>query len=233
MGKFDIRDYKSEIVLGILLLLFAWIGYEYYYQYRYLVKNPRELKEIIMSYGRYGILVFILMQVIQVIVFFIPGEIVQIAGGYIYGTVYGSLISLVGICLGGLISYSIARVYGKPFVYKIISKKQVKHFHKILSLGSINYIVFLLYLIPGIPKDALGYICGISSISFKNFALYSTLARIPGIIVSAYFGANIGEKNTAILILIAISMSILFIIGVLKGEKIIKDILKKDENQII
>lgn len=233
MDKIDLREYKSEIVLGILLIFFVFIGYEYFYEYRYLIKNPSKLKEIIMSYGEYGVLVFFFMQFFQVIVFFIPGEVVQIAGGYIYGTVYGSIISLLGICAGGMASYFISRKYGKPFVYKIISKKQVKHFHKILKLGSVNYIVFLLYLIPGIPKDALAYICGISNINFKNFALYSTLGRIPGIVISAYFGSRIYTKNTTMLIIIGVTMTVLFLLGVLKGERIIKDILKKDENQII
>ncbi|MPM96479.1 hypothetical protein SDC9_143642 [bioreactor metagenome] len=104
-------------------------------------------------------------------------------------------------------------------------------FKKVLKLGSVNYIVFLLYLVPGIPKDALAYICGISDISLKNFIIYSTLGRFPGIFLSAYFGAKIGTDNKLILIGIAVVATVLFILGVIKGEKIIKNMIKNEEKE--
>jgi uncharacterized membrane protein YdjX (TVP38/TMEM64 family) len=180
-----------------------------------------------MAYGKYSVFAFLVLQIIQVIVFFIPGEIIQVAGGYIFGTIYGSIISLIGITLGGIIVYLISSLYGKPFVRKVISQKQLKFFNKILRFGSINYVVFLLYLIPGIPKDALAYICGISDIKFKNFVIYSTAGRVPCIFISAYFGAKITSGDVSVLITIAVVMTILFVIGVLKGEKIIRNLLGK------
>ncbi len=95
-----------------------------------------------------------------------------------------------------------------------------------MNIGGIKLIVFLLYLIPGIPKDALGYICGISDIKFKDFFILSTLGRIPGVLASAYFGANIHTGNKSILIIVGVVSSLVFIIGVLNGEKIIKKIGK-------
>ena len=87
----------------------------------------------------------------------------------------------------------------------------------------------LLYLIPGIPKDVLGYICGISDISFKDFIVYSTIGRIPGIFISAYFGSRMYSGHKGALIAIAVIMSILFIVGVFKGEKIVKLMIKKEQ----
>ncbi|MBC2579939.1 TVP38/TMEM64 family protein [Clostridium sp. DJ247] len=217
--------YKSYIVLGIIFIFLVYCAYEYS-KYFYILRDLDRLKKVILSYGRYSILAFIMLQVIQVIAFFIPGEIVQIAGGYIYGTLVGSLLSIIGITMGSIAGYGISNYYGKPLISKIISKRDMKFFQRILNMGSINYIVFLLYLIPGIPKDVLSYICGVSSISFRNFFVYSTLGRLPGIFISAYFGAKIDSNNTSILIIIAISMTILFILGVFKGEKIIKVIVR-------
>lgn len=226
-------EYKGHIVLIIFSLLFIYIGYEYYIKYFPILRDPNKIKDAIMAYGKYSVPAFIILQMIQVIVFFIPGEIIQIAGGYIFGTVYGSIISLLGITLGGVVVYLISRTYGKPFVQKIISKKQLKFFDKILKFGSINYVVFLLYLIPGIPKDAVAYICGISDINFKDFIIYSTVGRIPGIFMSAYFGAKISSRNVPLLATIAIVMTILFVIGVFKGEKIIRNLSKKEKNSEI
>lgn len=233
LGK--VAEYIKENMGGIIFIglcvLFLFVGYKYFHDYFYILKDPDEVRNIINSYGQYSILVFILLQMLQVVVFFIPGEIVQVAGGYIFGTVSGSIISLIGICLGSIIIFMICNIYGKPFVERIISKRHLTFFKRILKLGSVNYIVFLLYLIPGIPKDALAYICGISDISLKNFIIYSTLGRFPGIFLSAYFGAKIGTDNKLILIGIAVVATVLFILGVIKGEKIIKNMIKNEEKE--
>lgn len=222
-----IKKYKSYIGFGIILIFIIYVGYEYYDKYFYIFKDPVKIKNIIMSYGDYSIFAFVILQIIQVVAFFIPGEIVQIAGGYIYGAFLGTVISFIGITIGSIVVYGISYIFGKPLVKKIVSKKDFKYFDKILNLGDINLIVFLLYLIPGIPKDILGYICGISRISAKNFIVYSSLGRIPGIIVSAYFGAKISSKNYALLISIAVIMILVFILGVFKGEKIVRKFMKK------
>lgn len=222
---------KSYIILGVIFLLLAFVAYEYYYRYFWLFKDPSKLKKVIMSYGKYSILAFFILQIAQVVAFFIPGEIVQIAGGYIYGTLWGSILSLVGITTGSIIVYFISNFYGKPLIDKIISNKDLKFFDRVLNLGRINFIVFLLYLIPGIPKDVLAYICGVSNITFKNFILYSTLGRIPGVFASAYFGAKINSGNDAILIVIGILAVILFLVGIFKGEKIISTLVKSNSSK--
>ena len=223
----NVSENKQYIVLTAVFLLFSYIGYEYYFKYSYMVKNPNILKEVILSYGNFSILVFILMQVLQVVVFFIPGEFIQIAGGFIFGALPGGLISLVGITLGSVIVYLISNSYGKPYVEKAILNKKVKFFRKILKVGSKKNVVFIFYLIPGIPKDALSYICGISNISFKDFIIYSTLGRIPGIIISSYFGQEIFAQDYTSLITIGVTMGIVFALGIFKGNTIIHNMIKK------
>ncbi|WP_291636441.1 TVP38/TMEM64 family protein [Clostridium sp.] len=222
-----VSEYKQYIVLSVVLMVFIYVGYEYYFKYSYIMKNPNILKEVILSYGSFSILVFILMHVIQVVVFFIPGEFIQVAGGYIFGTFLGSILSLMGITLGSIIVYFISNNYGKPLVEKLLVKKKVKLFKKILKEGSKKNVVFMFYLIPGIPKDALAYICGVSNISFKDFFIYSTLGRIPGIFISSLFGERIYAWDVTSLITIGVTMSIVSIVGVYKGNTIINAMTKK------
>ncbi|MBV7275736.1 TVP38/TMEM64 family protein [Clostridiaceae bacterium UIB06] len=229
MKKFydKLSKYKSYIMLILVGIFLVFVAYQYYAKYFNTLKDPNEVKNIIMSYGSYSMLVYIGLQVLQVVAFFIPGEIIQIAGGYIFGTLWGSVLSIIGITLGSALAYGFSRHYGKPLINMIISKKDIKFFDRILNLGNINIIVLLLYAIPGIPKDALAYICGISNINFKDFIVFSTVGRIPGILVSAYFGAKINGGNRTLLIMIAIISIVLFVVGVFKGEKIIKGFMKK------
>ena len=228
--RVKVAENKQYIVLSIVLLIFIYIGYEYYFKYSYVLKNPNILKKIILSYGNFSILVFILMQILQVVVFFIPGEFIQVAGGYIFGTFLGGLLSLIGITLGSIAVYFISNDYGKPLVEKLLLNKKVKFFKKILKVGSKKNVVFIFYLIPGVPKDALAYICGVSNISFKDFCIYSTLGRMPGIFISSFFGQKIYAQDVTSLITIGITMSILVILGISKGNIIIKAMIKKKKN---
>ncbi len=221
-----IKQNKGSIILSLVFIFIAFAGYEYYKNIS-ILRDPNKIKKIILSYGNYSILVFLIFQVIQVIAFFIPGEVIQIAGGYIYGTFLGTVFSIIGITIGSMLVYTLSRLYGRPLVQKIISTNNLKFFDRVLNIGRINLVVFLLYLIPGIPKDALGYICGVSDIKTKDFFVLSTIGRIPGVIVSSYFGANINQGKKPILIVIAVISTLLFILGILKGEKIIKKLEKK------
>lgn len=222
----NLVKYKKLTVFIVFLIIFVYISYKYYY-YLYILKDPVKIKELILSYGRYSIIIFILFQIIQVIVFFIPGEIVQIAGGYIYGTFLGGVLSSIGIFLGSFMVYYISRYLGRDLVQKMISKDKFKFFNKILKSSNNVKVIFFLYLVPGIPKDALAYICGISNISFKEFIIFSTLGRIPAIFISTYFGNRIEVREFSTIIVIAFAMILLFIIGSLKGKSIIKRIFKE------
>ena len=225
------KYYKFYFTLFIVFSIFIILAYTYYHEYIYLFTEPAKLKSLVMSYGKYSVLAFISIQILQVVAFFIPGEIIQIAGGYIYGAFWGSLVSIIGIIIGNIIAYGISRRCGRPFVNRIISNKNLTFFQKILDLGSINTIVFILYLIPGIPKDILAYICGISKIRFKNFIICSLLGRLPAIVLSAYFGAEIYSGNKIIIVSIVVIAVFLFIVGIFKGEKILMKFLKNKASQ--
>lgn len=219
------------VLLGVLFVLL----YIYLYRRYAIFKSPEDVRNFVLRYEHYGFIVYIALQVIQIVIFFIPGEIFQIAGGFIYGTVTGAVFSLLGIIIGSSISFFIAHKFGRAFVQKLLSKKQIWILERLENAGGnekeqkrLNLLVFLLYLIPGIPKDILAYISGISQITYTDFIIYSTSGRIPALLVSLYFGEKLSRDNLALLIIIAIAMGILFVIGLVYGKRIINSLSKND-----
>ena len=184
-------------------------------------KNPDQMRELILSYGSYSVLAFIVFQMIQVIIFFIPGEVMQIAGGYIFGPVIGSIVSVIGILLGSMVGYYAAKIIGRNRINNLIEKKKLTKIKKILDAGSNNMVIFIIYFIPGVPKDLMVYVSGISNVKIEDFILYSTLGRAPWIVASAIFGNGINDGNYLSMIIIGILSIALFLIGVLRGHKII------------
>jgi uncharacterized membrane protein YdjX (TVP38/TMEM64 family) len=212
-----VKKYRTLIFMATLIIIALILGYKYR-QYMCMLKNPEEFKNFIVSFGYYGIFVFVLSQFLQVAIFFIPGEIVQVAGGWIYGTLGATILSLIGIIIGSMFLFLLSRKYGRPFVEKFIPEKQLESIETVLSSKRLNLIVFLIYLLPGMPKDAIIFVCGISKISLKEFLIYSILGRIPTLALSCYLGSNMLSCNKILLFFMILVIVIIFLIGVFKGK---------------
>ncbi len=152
------------------------------------------LKETVHSWGYMAPLVFIAIQALQVIISPIPGEITGPVGGALFGVWWGVVYSTIGLTLGTLICFWIGRRWGEPFVRPWLSEHHWNRMNFILEAeGAI--ICFVLYLIPGFPKDIISYLFGISPMPFWLFAVVSTIGRLPGTVISSYFGAHVAEHQ--------------------------------------
>jgi uncharacterized membrane protein YdjX (TVP38/TMEM64 family) len=207
------------LILFILLLIYLSIKFAPYVAA--LIKKPDRFRDLLVAYGPISIPVFISLQIMQVVIAAIPGELVHISGGYVYGTTFGAIYSAAGIFLGALIAFYISRLLGFTLVKKFVSPDTLEKFTFLINSPKSELTMFLLFIIPGIPKDVLVYIAGLTPINPKQFFLIYLIARLPGILVSSYIGANIREKDYLPVIVIAVVAGILLIIGLIKKDVII------------
>lgn len=186
-----------------------------------LIRDREALRGWILGWGWAGFLAFTLLQTFQVVVFVVPGEIVQVAGGWIFGLWPSLGLSLVGIGLGSLVNFAAGRILGRPFVVSLFGEGRVHHAEAIAQGGKAAAGFFLLFVIPGIPKDILCYVAGLTTMRFWSFLLVSLLGRLPGIFGSAWIGAatQAGDYRVALVILVAASL--LFLLGLLFRDRIV------------
>ncbi|MDK2814688.1 MAG: hypothetical protein PWP18_601 [Thermoanaerobacter sp.] len=224
------KMHKTYVINLFLIAIFAialvWAMATFGRDFVLLIDNPYEFRQWIHSFDKFSVIVFIGVQILQVVIFAIPGEIVQIAGGYIFGTLLGTFYSVIGITIGSLICFLIARGLGYKFVKSIVSEENLKKFDYIINNPKGETVLFLLFFIPGIPKDALSYIAGITPVKFYNFFIITLFARLPGIFFSTYIGANLGSKNYFMAALVAAIAVILFLIGLYKKDFIMEKLNK-------
>lgn len=192
-GK-NIKVVLNIIAILIFLIVIALVASHYSKQIIDLTSSPAKFRNWVLSFGSLGVVVFILFQVLQVVVSVIPGEAIQVSGGYIYGTLAGSFYSLAGIMLGSVIVFYISRILGYNLIKKLVPEKSLEKFYFVINSPKIETIIFLLFLIPGIPKDVLVYIAGLSPVKPINFFIITAIARFPGIFFSSYIGSNIEKK---------------------------------------
>lgn len=178
-----------------------------------LFSSAQRLRSWIGSAGVLAPLLFMAVQALQVVLFFIPGEIPQVAGGYLFGVWKGSLLSLAGISVGATFNFVMARLLGVPFVNALFSRDRVDRIRRLADSPRARLSFFLVFLIPGIPKDILCYAAGLSSLGLPSFLIFSTLGRAPGIIGSALMGeAAAGKRWLLAGALLGLAV-VLFVIG--------------------
>lgn len=206
MGELIAR-YRWPIVIGASALLFgfcAWLILSETVGWAYLVRlyeDKRFLKQTLREWGILAPIFFILLQALQVVVSPVPGEATGFLGGFLFGVWGGFIYSSIGLTLGSVWAFAIGRWLGARFVRNIVSKETWDRMGFIVEAeGAI--LCFIIYLIPGLPKDIVCYLFGISPMPLWVFALVSGLGRMPGTWILSSQGAHTatGHYVQAILI---------------------------------
>lgn len=208
-------------MLVVFLILVVYISAKFGPAITRLMSHPEKFKEFIDAYGPASALIYILIQAAHVIIVVIPGEIVQIAGGYAFGTFFGTVYSLIGIIVGTLIVFFATRLVGYSLVRAFVSPRKLEKFDFLINSSKSEITMFVLFLIPGIPKDTLVYISGLTPVKPWRFLLICTVARFPGLWGSAYIGANLQEKDYLPVWIMSGLALVLFVAGILTKDKII------------
>jgi len=216
-------------VLGFPLFLTALVvlGWVFRDELLTVFRDREAVKAWVLGWGGAGFLAFVLLQVLQVVVFIVPGEVVQVAGGWIFGLWQGLGLSLLGIALGSLLNFVAGRTLGKPFVVALFGEEKVDRFAGFAEKGSGAAGFFLLFVIPGIPKDILCYVGGLTRMPFWLFLLISMIGRLPGILGSTWMGAAAGQGDWVLAVSILVFASLLFLLGVLNRDAIVEWIGKR------
>lgn len=141
--------------------------------------------------GVFGVFILLALQFIQVVVAFVPGEVTQMAAGMLYGPLWGSLLILFGCAVSSAFVYTIVHKLGAPFVKDMVPQKFLKKFDDFQRTGRLNIIVFILFLIPGMPKDTFTYLVPLTDMRLKPFVIITTIARTPGVVLSAYAASGL------------------------------------------
>src|SRR5215471_5905659 len=149
----------------------------------------------IASYGVYAALVFVAAQFVQVVIFFLPGEVTQVAGGYLFGTWLGLMLSSLGITLGSLTAFVLARLFEHGATDLLVDRQTIRQFDRLVYGKAGCWPMFILFLIPGIPKDLLCYIAGLTPMPVMTFLVISTIGRFPGVLLSSLIGDGLAERD--------------------------------------
>lgn len=186
-----------QSILQIVLLIVLMIGGAYLlnsFGVVDLLLDRHRMVKFIHDHRAYAVIIFIGLQALQVVAAPIPGEATGLVGGYLFGTGAGIIYSTIGLTIGSWSAFMIARLLGRHLVERLVSTKLIRKYdymmkHKGLSLA------FLMYLVPGFPKDFLCYLLGLGHMGQLSFLIVSTSGRIFGTTLLTIGGTLFRDKR--------------------------------------
>lgn len=212
----SISSKKSKIPLVILVIVFIAITIGAVPVIRYMMQPDFQtmLSQWVDSAGIWGVALLFLLHLLHVVVAFIPGEPIELVSGAMYGTFGGLAISILGVLTGSAIIFYVVRKLGQGWVRRSSFYPKLQQYEFLKNEEKLEKMVFLLYFIPGTPKDFLVYVCALTDISIGRFLTVATFARIPSIVTSTMAGASFMAGNHLLTVLIFIITAIAGAIGI-------------------
>lgn len=214
------------LIISIIFVFFFWMIYSYSSKgifYSLTNSETGSIINFINSFGFFSWIVFMLLVILEVVLAPIPPLVLYITGGFLFGALFGGILTLIGNLIGAAIDFFIARKYGRNFVAKKMNRNLKKKFDR-FSKKHGGFSIFFLRINPFTSSDLFSYLAGLSKIKFGSFILGTFFGLIPMIFLQTYFGGIFAKENNLISVIIII-LSILYLIVFVY--LIIKTLIKK------
>lgn len=202
----------SIILVCILVTLFMWIVGRPLIRF---VSEPDRFRDWVQGHGIFGPILYVFCVILQVVIAIIPGEPLELVGGYAFGTWLGTGLCLIGIFLGSVLVFGLVRRYGIRLVEIFFSEEKLKELKFLKQSPKRTLLFTIIYVIPGTPKDLLCYFAGLTDMKWKTFMLISLLGRLPSLITSTIGGDALGTESYIFAIVILSAAVLLGAVGLL------------------
>jgi uncharacterized membrane protein YdjX (TVP38/TMEM64 family) len=210
---------KFAVLVGIIVAIPLLL----YFQFPEVILQFRSLETVnamLDEYKSYSMLIYIALQIFQIVVSVIPGQIIQLAAGYAFGLGMAYILTIVGIGIGTIATFYLAKILGRDILYLIFGEKKLEKFIKLLNSKKAFVAILILFLFPGIPKDLFVYAAGVSKIRPIPFLLLNLAARSPALICSLLFGTMFRTENYAGMIAIGAVVAVIAIFAIIFRKRV-------------
>lgn len=195
-----------------LLSLATWYWWDNIRQLIIFISDQQAFGSYLQSFGILGPLVLFAAQLLQVFVAFIPGHVVLIAAGYVYGFALGLLFNITFTVAASQLAYLVARWAGRPVVYRLVDQDTVEYWERIANQKGVVFFT-ITFLLPIFPSDAMNFVAGLSGIDARRFLIANFVGRFPSAVLLTLIGAYGWELTKFSWALIILAYILFFILG--------------------
>ena len=187
------KIYLFAIVVALLFI--AAVGYLVGKPMVDFVREPERFRAWVDSSGFVSRVIFVGMVVFQLIIALIPGEPLEMGAGYAFGAVEGTILCIIGCVIGSALVFLFVRRFGVKLVEVFFPREKIRSLRFLQDSRRLNLLTFIVFFIPGTPKDLLSYFIGLTDMKLGTWLLITAVARIPSIVTSTVTGDALGLKD--------------------------------------
>ena len=200
------------IIAIMILLICSGIGL-------YILTNVDfdQVRDFILQFGQNSSFVGIAIYSLQIVIALLPGEIIEVVMGWLFGDWLGLVYCLIGHILASSCIFLLTKHYGRKFVRLFISEEKLNHLN--FSEAKLNFLTMIVFLIPGTPKDLMTYALGLTKMRLLPFLLISSVSKIPSIYTSTLTGSSLGNHQWVQAALVYLITGIVSLMGMLWYKK--------------
>jgi uncharacterized membrane protein YdjX (TVP38/TMEM64 family) len=204
-------DKKTVLLILLAVAVMGAMAYALYVTGMFdLLTDKKRLLQFIKENNRHAATLFIGLQIVQVVAAPLPGEVTGFVGGILFGPMWGVVYSTIGLTIGSWIAFMLARLLGRPIVERLASRELIERYDYVMKHKGL-LLAFLMFLIPGFPKDILCYILGLGHMNQRDFLLVSATGRLLGTVLLTMGGTFFRDEHYAALFTI-VGVSLLIIL---------------------
>ncbi|WP_200530761.1 TVP38/TMEM64 family protein [Halorubrum sp. LN27] len=231
MQLFASASDRRRGILAIVVVAAAFVGlYLLVREYAGFITDAEALRAWLRQFGVLAPLVFVAVQALQVVVAPIPGQVVALVAGYLFGPVAGTVYSLTGVLIGSAVAFSLAKRYGRSFVEDVLHEDVITRFDGFVETVGVPGL-FAFVIIPGLPDDAVCFLSGLTKWSLPTFIAVIAVGRLPAYVFTVYAGGELASGRVlsgVALILVVVAASA---VGYYKREAV-RDLVARVEPRL-
>ena len=190
--------HKKKIYLFAIVVALIFIGAVGYLVGKPMVefvREPERFRAWVDSSGFVSRVIFVGMVVFQLIIALIPGEPLEMGAGYAFGAVEGTILCIIGCVIGSALVFLFVRRFGVKLVEVFFPREKIRSLRFLQDSRRLNLLTFIVFFIPGTPKDLLSYFIGLTDMKLGTWLCITAVARIPSIVTSTVTGDALGLKD--------------------------------------
>jgi uncharacterized membrane protein YdjX (TVP38/TMEM64 family) len=211
--RFLLHLLVAAIVIGGLTL-FAQRNLQF-------LTNAREIRAFVQGFGVWAPLVLVVLQALQVVLAPVPGQVLAVAAGYLFGAWWGTLYNMIGITIGSTVAFWLARRFGRSYVEDIVHEDTLSRFDGI-SDDRVRLGLFVFFLLPGLPDDVLCFVGGLTRLPLWQLVVIAVVGRAPAFFVVNVVGELLGTAQFEAAALLAIAVLAVSVVGYVYRDRLVE-----------
>ncbi len=207
------RKKYRYLILAAVIIFFVGLAVIFWQPILSFVSDPESLRTYIQENGFLGVLVFCLLNIVQVIFAVIPGGPFELAAGYVFGVLPGTIICDISMTIASVLVFLLVRKFGMQFVELFIDPEEISKIHFLDNNQRVQSVLFIVFLIPAAPKDVITYLVGLTKISVWSWIFICFVGRFPAILLTALSGSALGDQRYGIVAVVIVVFLVCYLVG--------------------